>query len=278
MDAEMRELIGNISRGIEAYTYPLIRVDSNELPELIASCVFIEVKGAVYLVTAAHALRSENVGLLTRGNGHLIDIEGKTTVTRFPNKDNFDIATTHISNDLVHSENIRVIRSERFVTSIESENPHSRAVFGFPISMNKQSKTLDRKSKVLTGKSFGFFGKADFSGDYNKFDKSPTVHIGIEFKAGTDDKGRYISTPPWPPRGYSGGGSWLVPNLREPHMFFLEGIFIEGYKHAKRMYGFSTQLKHVVDFIDETHNKKLQSDSANCHAFCSKKPASSLRS
>lgn len=260
MDDEFLTGINIASKNIEAYTYPLLRVDSNNLPDIFASCVFVEVDGVNYLVTAAHAIRGNVSGLLTRGDGQLIDVEGETTLSRFPSKDNFDIAAVRLDEKIIHEHKINVVKIEKFITGVEVTNPHSRVVSGFPVSMNKQARSLDKKNKLLTGKSYTYFGCAEFTGDFSPFSKSPKVHVGIEFKSCKDDTGRFLSTPPWPPRGFSGGGAWLVPDLKRPDMFFLEGIFIEGYKRAKRMYGFSTQLKHVIDFIDQTHNKCMQSD------------------
>ena len=128
--------------------------------------------------------------------------------------------------------------------------------------MNKQSKILNAQNKSLLGKCFTYFGLAKFGGNYSEFNKAPDTHIGIEFLPGTDDGGKYLSTPPWPPRGISGGGAWLIPDLNQPELIFLEGVFIEAHKRAKKMYAFSTQLPHIIDFIKQTHSNTLNQDSA----------------
>ncbi|HKJ52227.1 MAG TPA: hypothetical protein VKB27_12030 [Gammaproteobacteria bacterium] len=259
-DDNFQQLINKISTNIEAFTYPLLRVDSKDLPDVYASCVFVEISGKFFFITAAHAIRDHHKGLLTRGDGQLVDIEGATTLSKFPGKDHFDIAAIHIADSFVKENKIEVVGRNKFVTSVKVTNPHSRVVAGYPASMNKQNKILDKANKRFTGKSFCYFAFAEFNGDYSLFQKSPNVHVGLEFKSGKDDKGRQITTPPWPPRGFSGGGSWLIPDLNHPENFFLEGIFIEGHKRAKRMFGFSTRLKHIEDFISQPHNKALQSD------------------
>lgn len=147
-----------------------------------------------------------------------------------------------------------------WTTSVEVENPHSRAISGFPVSMNKTVKALDRETKTFTGKCFTYFGSATYSGEYERFKKSEDTHVGIELLPGTDDSGNHLSTPIWPPRGLSGGGAWLVPDLENPQQVFLEGILIEGHKHAKRRVGFSTRIEHVIDFIQSTHNNAMESD------------------
>lgn len=184
MKDDFKYVIAKVSQTIQAYTYPLLRVDANMLPELIASCLFLEVGKSIYLVTAAHALKDYGSGLLTRGNG----------------------------------------------------------------------RGLDRKTKTFNAKCYTYFGYAEYEGDFIKFKKSSDTHVGLEYGPGNDDMGRFLSSPPWPPHGISGGGAWLVPDLSCPHLVFLEGIFIEAYKHARKMYCFSTQLEHVIDFVNQTHN------------------------
>lgn len=254
--------IATASKLIEQYTYPFLTVGRNNEPVVIASCVFVNFFDQTYLITAGHALRSNNKGLFTRGNGQLIDIVGHATVSRGDTRDNFDIAAIHIDSRTILDNNIKIILPTMLTTSWEVENPHSRAIGGFPASMNKSAKILDRQTKTLTAKCFTYFGYAEFTGEYERHGKSPSTHIGIEIFPGKDDSGRYLSTPNWPPRGISGGGAWLIPNLEKPNECLLEGIFIEGHKHAKRMFGFSTRIEHVIDFVKQTHNKPFKNDAA----------------
>lgn len=263
MNDDFKHGITEASKIIQTYTYPLLRVDENSLPDIVASCVFLEVNKSIYLVTAAHVIRGNASGLLTRGNGRLIDVTGRAVVSRSDGKDHFDIAAICIDNEFVHKHSISVIPETMYISSVEITNPHSRAVCGFPVSMNKQAKSLDRQAKAITAKCYTFFGSPRFTGDFREFEKSSETHIGIEFGPGNDDVGKVLSTPPWPPRGVSGGGAWLVPDLSHPHLVFLEGIFIESYKRAKKMCGFSTQLEHVINFINHTHNNSINDGFVN---------------
>jgi hypothetical protein len=256
MNEDQKRGIATASKFIEQYTYPFLTVGRSNLPVVIASCVFIDIFDQFFLITAGHALRSNNHGLFTRGNGKLIDIVGNATVSRDEGRDNFDIAAIHIDPATIQGHSIQTVPSELFATSWEVKNPHSRAISGFPASMNKPAKILDRQNKTLTGKCFTYFGYAEFTGQYQKFEKTQESHIGIELLPGTDDTGKYLSTPIWPPRGISGGGAWLIPNLEIPNECFLEGIFIEGHRYAKRMFGFSTRIEHVVNFLKQTHIKQ----------------------
>lgn len=260
MNEEQERGIARASNLIEQYTYPFLTLDEGNQPVVVASCVFIKAFDQIYLVTAAHALRKVNGGLFTRGSGHLIDIVGHATVSRDDTGDNFDIAAIHIDKTIVQEFNIKFVTAEMIATSWDVENPHSRAISGFPISMNKPAKTLDRRTKTLSGKCFTYFGHASFTGEYQLFQKSQSTHIGIELLPGTDDSGKYLTTPIWPPRGISGGGAWLIPNLETPNLCLLEGIFIEGHRHSKRKYGFSTRIEHIVDFIAQTHKPNIDNE------------------
>ncbi|MEJ1384470.1 MAG: hypothetical protein RPV21_08855 [Candidatus Sedimenticola sp. (ex Thyasira tokunagai)] len=262
MNDTFKHGIAEASKLIQAYTYPLFRVGKNSLPDIFASCVFLEMNKSIYLVSAAHAIRGNTSGLLTRGNGQLMDVVGHATVSCSDGKDHFDISAICMNDEIVHEHNINVIPETMLATSVEVTNPHSRAICGFPFSMNKPVKSIDRQAKIITSKCYTFFGFAGFDGDFREFGKSSGTHLGIEFGSGKDDAGKILSTPPWPPRGMSGGGAWLVPDLSCPDLVFLEGIFIEGHKHAKKMYGFSTQITHVIDFINHTHNNGFHRSSS----------------
>jgi hypothetical protein len=122
--------------------------------------------------------------------------------------------------------------------------------------MNKQLKSLDRATTTFTGKCLTYFGFAEYQGDFSPFNKSSDIHIGFDYLSGVDDNGRSLSSPP-SPRGISGGGAWLVPDLNQPDLVFLEGIFIECHPVAKPRYAFSTRLEHVIAFISQTHKNAL---------------------
>lgn len=251
---DFQSRITGVSKITEKYTYPLMRYDSKGLPQSIASCVFVMTAEHVYLVTAAHALRGNQSGLLTRGNGYLIDLAGHATISRSDKVDHFDIGALRIDDQFVREHEISVVPYSMFSSAVEVTGAHARAISGFPASMNKQIKSLDKSTNTVTGKCFTYVGSADFEGDFLEFGKSPEVHIGLEMLPGNDDAGTYLSTVP-SPKGISGGGAWLVPDLSKPKQIFLEGIFIECHKRNKTMYAFSTRLEFVADFINQTHNK-----------------------
>lgn len=244
--------IAKASQTIQRYTYPLLRADAQGLPDVFASGVFLGVDDHVYLVTAAHALRGTTTGLLTRGRSHLFQIAGRGTVSRAAGNDHFDIGSVRVDDRIVREHGIEVVPRGMLSSTVEVSNPHSRVICGFPSSMNKQARSLDRNTRTVKCKSYSFFGVAEFRSDFSVFDKSSTTHVGLEISPGTNDAGSHLSSPP-SPRGISGGGAWLLPDLSRPHLAFLEGIVIECHKRAKRTYAFSTRLEHVLDFIAQTH-------------------------
>lgn len=252
MPISFEQGIAQASEAIQVHTYPLLRVDEQARSDLVASCVFLEVSGFVYLVTAAHAIRGHKRGLLTRGNGHLIDVSGRAIVSRAEGTDHFDIAVVRIDQEVVRAHKLAVIPEHMHATAVEVTNPHSRAVCGFPISMNKQIPSLNRGTKTFSAKCYTYFGSAIFAGDFEAFSKSPERHVGLNYISGKDDAGRFLSSPP-SPRGVSGGGAWLIPDLSHPSLVFLEGIMIEAHKRAKNTFIFSSRLEYVVDFILQTH-------------------------
>jgi hypothetical protein len=262
MSDEFASGIAKASSLIQRFTYPLLRFDDRGVPDVFASCVFIDVAGAIYLVTAAHALRGNSVGLLTRGKGRLFQVAGRGTVSRAEGGDHFDIGAVCVDDRAVREHEIQYVSSVMFSSSIVASNPHSRAICGFPASMNKQARSLERRTKTFIGKCYTYFGFAMYQGDFAVFGKSPTVHIGLDYLPGKDDGGRTLTSLP-SPRGVSGGGAWLVPDLNRPDVVFLEGIFIECHPPRKPRYGFSTRIEQVIQFIKQTHNNGLHRTAAN---------------
>jgi hypothetical protein len=234
-----------VSDLIQSYTYPLFRYDDNGRPTLFASCVFLQVDEAVYLVTAWHALKDVTTRLMTRGRNHLFDVVGQGAMAKGMDGEEFDIAVLRIDLEVIQKQALRAIQPSMLTTAVEVQNPHSRAFCGFPVSKNDPAIALDRKTKMVTTHCYPYFGTANFDGDYRAFGKSPDIHIGLHYEPGTDDRGRELTTLP-SPRGSSGGGAWLVPDFSNPHQVFLEGIMIEC--HDNR-YVFSTRIEHVIEFI-----------------------------
>jgi hypothetical protein len=245
MGAETIPGMKEVSDLIQSYTYPLFRYDDNGRPTLFATCIFLEVDEAVYLVTARHALSGVTTGLLTRGRRNLFDIRGTGGMAQGVNGEEFDIAVLRIDSELVREHALRAIPPTMLATTVEVHNPHSRAFCGFPVSKNKPADSLDRHTKLVTTRCYPYFGLAEFDGDYRAFGKSAEVHTGLRYEPGPDDTGRLLTTLP-SPRGSSGGGAWLVPDFSKPHQVFLEGIVIECHENR---YVFSTRIEHVVEFI-----------------------------
>ncbi len=253
MTRDFENTVSEVSRVTQEYTYPIVKLDEKSLPDLVASCIFLRINSSIYLTTAAHVIRSSKIKLYTRGNAKLVNVSGHTTISRSEGTDHFDIAAMKVDDAFVNDNGIKIVPHTMYVTNTEVSNPHSRAICGYPVSMNKQIKSVDQETNTFTAKIYTYLGFAEFDGNYAEFNKSPDTHIGIEFIHGKDDRGRFMSTPP-SPRGMSGGGAWLVPDLSKPNLVFLEGTFIEAHKRSKMMYGFSTKIEHVINFIKNTHS------------------------
>ena len=235
---------------IDSHTYPIITLDKNNVPDIIGSGIFLHVFRKVFLVTAAHVLRNINSNLFTKGQKTLIELTGNPILSKHTETDEIDIGFMQIKSEFVERNALNIITYEKQITSVIIENPHSRAVSGFLASKNKQAKSVNIKNKSVTSFCYTFFGHAESNLDYTTFNKNEKLHRHIEFGAGTDDKGRRITTPPWKPIGLSGGGMWLIPDIGKPTQIFLEGIFISAKKQSKRMIGFSTKLEEVFKFIN----------------------------
>lgn len=100
----------DVSETIQSFTYPLLRFDHKGRPDLFASCVFLDVDGSVYLVTAAHALDGLSSGLMTRGRTHLFDIRGRGSRAKGVNGQEFDIAALAMDRHAVLENTVKLLR------------------------------------------------------------------------------------------------------------------------------------------------------------------------
>jgi len=235
---------------IQSYTYPLL-VDVNGVPDLIASCFFLELSGHVFMVTASHVLRRRyGSGLMTRGRGRLAVLRGAAAVTGPAHSDHLDIAILKLDPQFADEQDFNPVPTSMFAGLANIRNAQARAVCGYPISKNKRGRAVDRRKALFTARIFTFFGNLLDGERYRRFRKSPLDHVGLDYRPpGIDDDGHLLTKLP-SPRGLSGGGSWLVPDFKAPRSVFLEGVFIEC--HEAR-YAFSTRLEHVIGFISHTH-------------------------
>src|ERR1700730_16960430 len=190
--------MGEMSKTIQSYTYPLLRFDHKGRPDLLASCLFLEVDASVYLVTAAHALGGVFAGLMTRGRHHLFDIRAQGGKAKGINGQEFDIAALAMERHAVQEHAVKFVTPSMLATTGTVDNPHSRAFCGYPVSRNKQKDALDRPTKTFTTRCYTYFGFADFAAEYRDFDKSRDIHMGLHYGPGTDDTGRELTTPPSP--------------------------------------------------------------------------------
>lgn len=248
MPINLHDTLSDPLKAILEFTYPVVRMDKDAIPEQIATCVFVQVDGSNYLVSAGHALRDFVGAIHTRGHEKLAVVTGKVALTGLDKdgKDHIDLAVLKVESDFIAANKINVVTQTRFSTSVIVENPHSRLISGYPISKNKNA--FDRKTGVFNGYSHTYFGFAECDVDFSLFKKSTQDHIGMEYTEAIDGSGKVFTTPIHP-RGISGGGAWLLPDLRRPEMFFLEGIFIELHPNGKKRYAFSVRLEHVIGFI-----------------------------
>jgi hypothetical protein len=62
-----------------------------------------------------------------------------------------------IADRAVRAHEIQHVPAVMLSSSIEAFNPHARAICGFPASVNKQTRSLERPTKTFTGKCYTYF-------------------------------------------------------------------------------------------------------------------------
>ena len=227
-----------------SYTYPVFVSDAKNKPDLIGSSVIIKLNDRYYSITASHVLTN----VLDSGSQFIIGIDGKyvSIIGEFvysshDSKDHFDIAFIELSSNFVKKNNILYLQQSKLL--LDQHQVHIAFIHGFPCSKNKQTKAL-LGTKKFKLKAYSYAGviKSDFY-DWEKLGKIESIHTCMTYR-----KTSNMNTPT-NPRGISGGGLWLVPNLHEATEIYLDSILIE--YHESYKVTFSTKIRHIVEFIRE---------------------------
>ena len=233
------------------YTYPIFISDVKKKPALLASSVVVKIKQKYYLITAAHVL--ENIVIagspfIIGVKGQYVSIEGGFIHSNHEKYDHFDIAYIELSADFTKANDISSLNIGQL--NVGNKFPNIRVAFihGFPNSRNKQFRALlNTMSFRLRAYAYAGIIKNDFS-SWKETQKSIALHTCMAYTNKSDGK-----APP-DPRGISGGGLWIIPDISTPSNIYLDSILIE--YHKKHAMTFSTKINQVVDFIMNTNGQK----------------------
>jgi len=240
----IQETMSSAQMEVNRYTYPIFIADINGKPDLIASSTAIKVEGRSYLVTASHVLLEVlrvDSPFLVGINTKYVPIKTDFIYTSNKRSDNFDIAFTELSDDFVKEHSVAVFKEEDLNIDKNFSSSHIAFIHGFPNSRNKQKKALyQTKAFRVKGYAYGGVLKKE-SVDWNKFDKNEALHTCITYGKTSNQQ------IPVHPRGISGGGLWIVPNIQMLNQIYLDSVFIEYFQRDKL--AFATKIHEVVNLI-----------------------------
>ncbi len=244
---ELNKIIGTTQNAVDKYTYPIF-TDKKDKPDLIASCVVLEIDNKYYLVTASHVVKTINTSFVIGVKGKLLPVSGEF-VSSNSLKDkssvgNFDIAYIELDSEFISQNEVISLKQNKLVMFDRKSSPHIAFIHGFPVSKNKQSKALWNTYKFKL-KAYAHAGIIDFNfKDWGKYNKRKDNHTCMTYQTTS------AGNTPTHPRGISGGGLWIVPNVLEPDNYFLDSILIEYYEKNKIV--FATKVSKVIIFIRKT--------------------------
>jgi hypothetical protein len=234
---------------VSQFSYPLLAVDEHNKPDLYASCVLLECDSKPYIATAAHAIMEigKTGSAVHIGARHISALAPEFVLSSSSGNDALDIAVMRAPLDLLAREGMAALPENRTTANRSFPNYHLRCVHGYPCTKNKQRDRLDLQNKRFTRYGFTYAGASrNIRVNYSSLQKNPQWHIALEYqRKGRDHTGRVV----WPPhpKGISGGGLWLIPDLSKPSAAYLEGIAIE--YHKSRALVFATRIEQVLAFI-----------------------------
>jgi hypothetical protein len=248
IDNPLNLMISKLRVEVSRFTYPLLAMDRHHRPILYASCVLLEYNRKYFLLTAEHAISTiKKISEVYLGGNQIIHLSEQFVLALKTEKDPLDIAIMELNPDLIKEQKLEFLPLSRTILDREFPSIHVRSIDGFPCSKNKKIKP-EFRGKYFSRKSFLFAGEpCQISPDLSsKCKKNGNIHIAMHFhKFGINEKG--IKSISFHPKGISGGGLWLTPNILEPTNTFLGGIFIEYYKNDEL--AFATRIERVIECI-----------------------------
>ncbi len=248
--------IEKTSNTARTLTYPLFAFDQRGQPELYATCIFIELDGSAYLITAAHAYReiTQTGSDLWVGTEIGIDgVEGTLIITPPNNRsDELDIAAIRVKKEFIEKHKVNLIPMNMTCAGSEPlKEPDYLCVCGYPISKNKQFKALMNTPMCFDAYSFAYAIRPKEPGQFEERNKNANIHIAFSYqKTGRDHKKEKRNPPN--PTGLSGGGLWYIPDSFSPHNIYLAGILIEYHKEGR--VGYATKIERVWRLIRKNFN------------------------
>lgn len=234
-----------------SFAYPLLSEQRGvRFIEAFATCFFVRINGAEFLVSAAHALKDFNgasKALLTRTDHALIELPANiaSTTGSGGDSDHIDLAVIPLKQGFCVDNSLRVVEDSMFARDIP-EGQLTRVACGFPGSRNK--KVLSR-SKVLHLRRWAYVDvESDATVDFTGYRKTRADHIAMRLDHGLSDRGA-LQVRPVHPRGMSGGPVWEAAASADLCSLRLRGIFIEMHKRSDTYLAFATKVHHLRGFV-----------------------------
>jgi hypothetical protein len=213
-DEHIRRAMSEVSNEVARFSYALFGIDTQDRPDLYASCVLLKCDEIPVLVTAAHAIseiEKNGRGVYVGGAKHLRQVPGQFKRSSEDGNDRLDIAAIVLPPELMRQEEMEALPLSRTTLNGFIPSTHFRCVHGYPCSKNKQQKQIDPMKKIFTKYHFTYAGVSPEPGNYRGLRKDAAFHVALRYRRGKNEKGNR-GTPP-NPIGMSGGGLWMIPNL-----------------------------------------------------------------
>lgn len=236
-------------------------------PEATGTCFFLKVRGACYLVTAAHVLDDAQVSTLyvaAGGEGH--PIVGEFTVTIAPESDRgndrLDFAFRRLDEaDVVKLHDVHFIDAIEISENRADSSERFYIVMGFPVSLNKKFSATERvvRSRAWQFQDMGFVPDAQ---ELEKIGCNVDQHLFLKYSNQTSDYEGIVQNS-LSPKGVSGGPLFDLgrpsPNSFRPEASkrgLLAGMFIEKRTHSNTMV--FTKIQVIVRAIENAQDMEVR--------------------
>jgi hypothetical protein len=244
----IRAAIAEVDFEVRKFSYPLFAVDKMLRPELFATSVLLECDGHVVLLTAAHAIHEIQA---SESTPHVGSLAGIFPVVDFvmssaTGSDVLDVAAMIIPPELTSRFRSPLPLSGTMIVR-NSANPQMNLIHGFPLTKNKSYDSVKEADGIFKIEQLTYIGSSNvLDQEYLKYKKNTSFHSALRYqKQGRNERGNVVKPPD--PKGISGGGMWIVPDIHNARHILLSGIAIEHHKTGPLI--FATKIEFAIAFI-----------------------------
>jgi hypothetical protein len=207
-----------IAERVALVTRSLYALAPDGTPSHVGSGVLLKMRGATFLLTAAHVIDevAESANLGIAGNGQIVRAEGEARFTTLPNgarreDDRIDAAVLRLTDTCVTHLACPTLSDDELAIGAELAEGDPLLLAGFPAAPSMSS--VDLEARFVSRKLLKIVARRSSDSRYAALRTDPATNVVVTFdyKRAITNNAR-VTSPALD--GMSGGGVWMLSGAR----------------------------------------------------------------